>query len=85
MELEPASRKDSTYVLQEYFVPYEKFDAFVPLMKEIFTKYDANIINVSVRHAKKDPGVLLAWAKSEVFSFVVYYKQDTSLKAREHV
>ncbi len=36
LELEPQSRKESTYVLQEYFVPVGKFDDFASLMAEIF-------------------------------------------------
>lgn len=62
MELEPASRKQSTYVLQEYFVPVQKFDAFLALMLEIFIRHNVNVINVSIRHAKADSGSLLAWA-----------------------
>lgn len=78
LELEPESRKESTYVLQEYFVPVANFDAFAALMSEVFTRYNVNVINVSVRHAKADSGSLLAWAKEEVFAFVVWYKQGTS-------
>ncbi|MBI3797032.1 MAG: FAD-binding oxidoreductase, partial [Deltaproteobacteria bacterium] len=74
-ELEPFSRSQSTYVLQEYFVPVARFDEFVPEMAEIFNRYHVNVINVSIRHAKQDPGSLLAWAKEESFAFVVYYKQ----------
>ncbi len=74
-ELEPASREMLTYGLREYFVPVERFDEFVPRMREIFAKHGANIINVSVRHALPDPGTLLAWASKEVFAFVVYYRQ----------
>ena len=77
MELEPASRKQSTYVLQEYFVPVQQFDAFLALMSEIFIRHNVNVINVSIRHAKADSGSLLAWAREEVFAFVVYYKQNT--------
>ncbi len=77
-ELEPRSRADSTYALEEYFVPVQRFDEFVPKIAEIFTRYDANIINVSIRHAVPDRGSLLAWAREEVFAFVVYYKQGTS-------
>jgi len=77
-ELEPASRKDSTYVLQEYFVPVENFDQFMPKMAEILNRHGVNVINVSIRHAKRDPGTLLAWARTEVFAFVLYYKQRTS-------
>jgi FAD/FMN-containing dehydrogenase len=35
-----------------------------------------------VRHAHQDPGTLLAWAKTEVFAFVVYYRQGTSKEAQ---
>jgi FAD/FMN-containing dehydrogenase len=74
-ELEPASREDYTYGLREYFIPVARFDEFVARMREIFQKHDANIINVSVRHALPDSGTLLAWADEEVFAFVVYYRQ----------
>jgi FAD/FMN-containing dehydrogenase len=84
-DLEPASRARSTYVLQEYFVPVDRFDDFVPLMREIFQRYDVNVINVSIRHADADPGTLLAWAPTEVFAFVVYYKQGTGAAARQQV
>ncbi len=76
-ELEPESRKKSTYVLQEYFVNVEKFDPFTDKMSEIFRRHKVNVINVSIRHAKNDKGSLLAWAREEVFAFVVYYKQKT--------
>jgi FAD/FMN-containing dehydrogenase len=83
--LEPASRALTTYVLQEYFVPVERFDEFVPKMREIFNRYDVDVINVSIRHAGRDPGTLLAWARNECFAFVVYYKQGTSPAARTEV
>jgi FAD/FMN-containing dehydrogenase/uncharacterized membrane protein YhaH (DUF805 family) len=76
-ELEPGSRKDSTYVLQEYFVPVKQFDEFTILMAEIFKRHHVNVINVSIRHAFEDSGSLLAWAREEVFAFVIWYKQNT--------
>ena len=84
-ELEPRSRERSTYVLQEYFVPVERFDEFVPRMAAVLRHHDVNAINVSIRHAKGDPGSLLAWARSEVFAFVLYYKQATHVRERERV
>ncbi|MES2543918.1 MAG: FAD-binding protein [Bacteroidota bacterium] len=77
-ELEPESRKKSTYVLQEYFIPPDNFDKFTDLMSEIFKRNKVNVINVSIRHAEKDPGSLLAWAKEEVFAYVIWYKQYTN-------
>jgi FAD/FMN-containing dehydrogenase len=76
-ELEPASRTHTTYVLQEYFVPVEKFDGFVPKMAEILQRYKVNALNVSVRHALADRGAVMAWARGETFAFVLYYKQRT--------
>lgn len=77
-ELEPRSRTKRTYVLQEYFVPVRHFDKFSEKMSEIFGRCRVNVINVSVRHALPDSGSYLAWAREEVFAFVVYYKQRTN-------
>ena len=84
-ELEPEKRTESTYVLQEYFVPIENFDTWVPKMKKVFTDYDVNVINVSIRHALPDTGATLAWAKKECFAFVVYYKQGTDEESKDEV
>ncbi|MGQ0646925.1 MAG: FAD-binding oxidoreductase [Gemmatimonadaceae bacterium] len=84
-DLEPSSRESSTYVLQEYFVPVAQINEFVPKMRDVFTRHEVNVINVSIRHALPDPGSLLAWARSEVFAFVVYYKQGTDTEARRAV
>lgn len=84
-ELEPASRADSTYVLHEYFVPVARLEEFVPKMGRILRAHDVNVINVSIRHAHKDPGALLAWAREEVFAYVLYYKQGTDAESRRKV
>jgi FAD/FMN-containing dehydrogenase len=84
-ELEPASREKETYVLQEYFVPADSFDVFVPRMRAILRAHHVNAVNVSVRHALPDPGTMLAWAPTEVFAFVLYYRQRTDPAARSEV
>jgi len=84
-ELEPKSRVDSTYVLLEYFVPVNSFDEFEKAMAEIFIRYNVNVLNVSIRHANADPGTYLAWAREEVFAFVVYYKQRTDAASKSKV
>lgn len=84
-ELEPPTREHRTYVLQEYFVPVARFNEFVPSMAEILQRHRVNMVNISVRHAHPDPGSLLAWAREEVFAFVLYHKQRTRTNARERV
>lgn len=76
--LEPYTRRRTTYVLQEYFVPVSRFSDFTPKMAEIFRRYGANVLNVSIRHAEKDPGSVMAWARGETFAFVVWYKQGVT-------
>jgi len=84
-ELEPSDRTAQTYALREYFVPVENFDSFAVKMAAIFNKYQANIINVSIRYSLPDSGSLLAWARTEVFAFVVYYRQGTNKAAQQEV
>ncbi len=84
-ELEPLSRQESTYVLQEYFVPVDRVTAFSAAMTEILNRHKVQVVNVSIRHARPDPGSLLAWAREEAFALVLYYKQGTSACQRERV
>jgi len=84
-ELEPASREKDTYALEEYFIPVERFDEFVLRMRDVLRARRVNAVNVSVRHALPDPGTLLAWAPTEVFAFVLYYRQATNPAARHDV
>jgi len=84
-ELEPKSRVNSTYVLLEYFVPVNRFDEFEKAMAEIFIRHNVNVLNVSIRHAKADPGTYMAWAREEVFAFVIYYKQRTDAASKNAV
>lgn len=83
-ELEPADRTKQTYGLREYFVPVNKFDAFVPQLAAVLRQYNVNVLNVSVRHALPDKGSLLAWAPQETFAFVIYYRQGTDEQAKQH-
>jgi len=84
-ELEPSSRESDTYVLQEYFIPTNNINVFIPKMKAIYDKYNVNVINISLRHAFPDDESYLSWAKEEVFAFVVYYKQGTDNKSKKIV
>jgi len=84
-ELEPASRTNATYALEEYFVPIDRFDDFVPRLRETLRRHRVNVINISIRYVLADPGSLLAWAKTDVFGFVLYYKQGTNAAAQTTV
>lgn len=84
-ELGEGDRSDKTWVLQEYFIPVENFDSFVPKMRDIFNKHEVDVVNVSIRHALPDPDSYLSWARNEVFAFVVYHSQGTTAADRQQV
>ncbi|MGH6950156.1 MAG: FAD-binding oxidoreductase [Vitreimonas sp.] len=79
---EPQSRERTTYALQEYFVPVARFDTFIPRMARILRDARANVLNIAIRHTRADEETLLAWAREEVYSFVLYYAQGTDEAAR---
>jgi len=84
-ELGEGDRSEKTWVLQEYFIPVENFDSFVPKMRDIFNKHDVDVVNVSIRHALPDPDSYLSWARNEVFAFVVYHSQGTTAADKQQV
>lgn len=83
--LEPKSRTASTYALQEYFVPVRHLGSFVQELAQIVQRHRAQVLNVSIRHSPADEDAIMAWAREEVFSFVVYFKQDVHPQAIERV
>jgi FAD/FMN-containing dehydrogenase len=84
-ELEPLTRKISTFALQEYFIPIRNFVSFSRGMARILRQHDVEALNVSIRHSPADKISMLPWAKEDVFAFVLYYKQRTYRTAREEV
>ncbi|WP_238265847.1 FAD-binding oxidoreductase [Cupriavidus pauculus] len=81
--LEPRTRVFSTYLLQEYFVPTQAFLPFARKMATVLKQYNVPALNISIRHSPADTTALLAWAQTEVFSFVLYYKQRSNEEADE--
>lgn len=79
--LEPRTRRFSTYLLQEYFIPVRAFAGFARAMATILRTHQVQALNISLRHAKADTSSLLRWAPEDVFCFVLYYKQRTRARA----
>ena len=79
--LEPRTRQFSTYLLQEYFIPVAGFGSFARSMTAILQQHRVQALNISIRHSPADRDSLLAWAREEVFSFVLYHKQDAGQAA----
>jgi FAD/FMN-containing dehydrogenase len=72
------SRAKSTFVLQEYFVPTDRFGDFVAKLPAVLKRSPANVLNIAIRHTPAQPGTLLSWAPHETFCFVLYYEQGVT-------
>jgi FAD/FMN-containing dehydrogenase len=83
--LEPRTRSVSTYLLQEYFIPVGNFQPFAQEMARILKARKVNALNVSIRHSPADTESLMKWAPTEVFAFVIYYKQRNLQQASDAV
>ncbi|MBT9459782.1 MAG: FAD-binding oxidoreductase [Burkholderiaceae bacterium] len=84
-ELEPRTRRMSTYVLQEFFIPPRHFLGFAKGMAKVLKAREVMALNVSIRHAPADTLSCLPWAREEVFCFVLYFKQRSHAAALERV
>jgi FAD/FMN-containing dehydrogenase len=65
---------DETDILHEYFIPREKFVAFVDGMRRILTDHDANLLNASVRVVHRESN-FLSYAPEPAFAVVLYVNQ----------
>ncbi|WP_412769591.1 FAD-binding oxidoreductase [Planococcus glaciei] len=70
------SRK--TEVLQEYFVPVNEFESYIPELKAVLEAHpDFNLLNVTVRYVGQNDNAVLSYAKEDMFSLVLLINQGT--------
>jgi FAD/FMN-containing dehydrogenase len=66
----------TTDILHEYFVPPDRVATFLPQMREILLRRNANLLNVTVRHVREDVDSFLRYADQEMFCFVMLFVQE---------
>jgi FAD/FMN-containing dehydrogenase len=69
------NRLADTDILQEYFIPPHRMPEFVEGLHRIVAASGANLINVTIRIVHKDTVTALAYAKEDVFAYVLYFNQ----------
>ncbi|MEW5850046.1 MAG: FAD-binding oxidoreductase [Myxococcota bacterium] len=70
-------------ILQEYYVPRERFQAFADGLREVQRRHGLASLNVTIRDVGKDTESALPYARQDAFSFVLYYNQELSAESRE--
>lgn len=83
--IEPFARNITTTVLQEYFIPCNALSTFVKKLQEVIKKYDAHVMNISIRYIHKDKESIMAYAQApEAFALVLYINMTNSAKGLLH-
>lgn len=74
------SRK--TEILQEYFVPVDQFEHYIPELKKVLEDHpDFNLLNVTIRYVEQNENAVLSYAKEDMFSLVLLINQGTDEKS----
>jgi FAD/FMN-containing dehydrogenase len=72
-----------TDILQEYFVPIDRFTEFVDGLREIVLKNKVNLLHVGIRHIPKDNEGYLSYALKDSIALVFYINQKVSDQGKE--
>lgn len=67
-----------TDVLQEYFIPADKFVSFMDVHRDILSRHKVNLLNETVRYLPKDDQAFLRYAGTDSFAFVLYINHSKS-------
>lgn len=74
--------KNDTDILQEYFIPRDKFIPFVDGMREVLEKNKAVVLNASIRVVNKED-TFLNYATEDMFAMVLYLNQKTTVEENQ--
>lgn len=72
---------EGTDILHEYFVPHGRLASFLDAIRPVMQKSGANLMNITVRDIRRDDDTLLAYAREDVFSLVMYFHQKLTPEA----
>ena len=67
-----------TEILQEYFVPVDEFAPYIDDLRNVLTKDDLNVLNITVRYVEKNQQSVMSYAKEDMFALVWLINQPKS-------
>ena len=78
----PLINLNMTHILQEYFIPHDKFIDWMSFMKTDFLKFKmkkVTLLNITIRYLNKDTTSSLPYAKENSFAFVMYFRMKRTI------
>jgi FAD/FMN-containing dehydrogenase len=73
--------EDSTEILQEYFLPEGRMEAFLSEARRIVAAHKAELLNVTVRNVKEDADSFLRYADRDMIAFVFLFHEARSAES----
>ncbi|MDN4074286.1 FAD-binding oxidoreductase [Fictibacillus terranigra] len=70
--------QNRTELLQEYFVPVDEFSSYVEDLRDILTKENLNVLNITIRYVDQDQQAVMSYAKQDMFALVWLINQEKS-------
>ncbi|WP_408009768.1 FAD-dependent oxidoreductase [Pseudalkalibacillus sp. A8] len=70
-------------VLQEYFVPVDSFADYIDDLRDVLTKEELNLLNITVRYVNHDEGPVLSYSDEKMFALVLLINQGLSEKEQK--
>ena len=71
-----------TDILQEYFIPIDRFTEFVDGLREIVREDKINLLHVGIRYVPADNEGYLSYARKDSIALVFYINQELSDKGK---
>jgi len=70
-------------LLQEYFIPVDRFAGFVDSLKTVLRGSDLNLLNITVRYVNKDEEAVLSYARQNMFALVCLFHMPLSEREQQ--
>jgi FAD/FMN-containing dehydrogenase len=70
-----------TDILQEYFVPLDRFADFIERARVIIPRHEGDLLNVTVRDLVKDPDAFMRYADQDMLSLVMLFNHEKTAAA----
>lgn len=74
-----------TDILHEYFIPADSVGSFIRSLRQTLPAYKTDLLNITVRKVKKDEDAFLAYARKDVFGFVMLFNQSKDSVAEKEM
>jgi FAD/FMN-containing dehydrogenase len=76
---------DRTDIIQEYFVPPARFEAFLARLRTIFPRHPCDLLNATIRDVRADPDTAMRYATQDELALVLFLEMERTTAADQRM